>query len=183
MSSLVHHNAPLIRATAKAFLTIQERSWPHLVASRRLTSAAFERQEPTAAVAEFLDVLEEVCEAYPRVRFFWKDQDLAFLGMSAALAREAGLESVEACVGLTDTSEPLPWRRQAAKYQRDDRRVIASGHAEFNLLERQDHGDDATRWLRTSKAPIQLGERIVGLLGAFDIISNEEARVLSVRQG
>lgn len=181
MSLLVERNAPVVQSLASAFLTVQERSWPYLAASRQLRSSKFMNASPSEAVGEFLSILDEVCDAYPRVRFFWKDQNLAFLGMSTALAGEAGFSSVEACVGHFDTSEPIPWRRQAAKYQRDDRRVMASGRPEFDLLERQDQVETATRWLRTSKAPIQQGEHVLGILGAFDVITNEEARLLSSR--
>ena len=179
--NLILRNAPIIHAVATAFLTIQERSWPHPQASRRLSLGALAGQQGEPLVREFLDVMQEVCDAFPRVRFFWKDQDLAFLGMSEALAREAGLSSVEECVGLTDTSDPLPWRRQAAKYQRDDRRVMQAGNPEFDILERQDHGEEATRWLRTSKTPIRSDGRVIGILGAFDVISAEEAKLISSR--
>lgn len=123
----------------------------------------------------------EVCLAFPSVRFFWKDENLAYLGMSANLARQLGFASVDSCVGLTDTSEQLPWSRQAAKYQRDDRQVMATGLPVFDIVERQDDGAGTTSWLRTSKSPIRVGDRVVGIFGGFNVISAEEARQLTSR--
>lgn len=183
MSALVERNAPLVHAMAEAFLVVQERSWPSEAVERVMRGAPLRAQRGANLVRTFLDAIEAFCIEYPNVRVFWKDRELAFLGVSATVAREAGLPDVEAIVGLRDDDDRLPWNRQAAKYQADDRRVLESGLPLLEVLERQDSGPDSTRWRLTNKAPIFHDGRAVGLMGACEVISSQKAMALASKLG
>jgi hypothetical protein len=183
MSALVERNAPWMHAIADAFLVVQEVSWPNEAVDRALRSPTFAAQRGANVVHTFIDAIEAFCLEYPAVRVFWKDCDLAFLGVCATLAQEARLPDVEAIVGLFDDDKKLPWSRQAAKYQSDDRRVMGSGQPLLEVLERQDSGPESTRWLRTNKAPIVYEGRTVGLMGAFEVISTQQAMALASKLG
>ena len=174
-------NGPLIFSIVDAFLSVQDHSWPHDAIRHSLRSASFRLLPPAEAVRTFVSRVEALGEVHPSLRVFWKDDHLRFLGMSATLAREAGFPSMPSVVGLTDADERFPWSRQAAKYQRDDRAVMSAQVPELDILERQDAAGEATRWLRTSKAPILHGGRVAGILGAFDVLTTEQAKALAAK--
>lgn len=174
-------NAPVILELVEGFKTLELRCWRCPSARKRLESPSFRTLARPAAVMEFMAVLDEVCAAHPRVRFFWKDAAGRFLGGSPAFVQDSGLASIEQVIGLQDTDEVLPWSRQGAKYQADDARVMALGEPQLDILERQDESTTITRWLRTSKVPVRQSGRVVGTIGGFEVINGDEAKALRDR--
>ena len=171
----------LVAETARALLTLQQQSWPDAAVSTELGDLGFSGAQGELAARRLAASVEQLCASYPNLRIFWKDAELRFLGMSESLAREAGLPDVASIVGLTDVDERVVWSRQGAKYRRDDREVMRAGAPLMDIVERQDALGDDVRWLRTSKVPIQRGDRVVGLAGGFEVIDAETAREISRR--
>ena len=120
------------------------------------------------------DVLLKVLDAIPS-RVFWKDRDGRYLGCNAPGACEAGLDSAEAIVGLTDAD--LAWSDQAADFRRDDIEVMEKGTARI----RQEDtaiiaGGSVIHW-RGNKVPLRGADgAVTGLVWAYrDITEFKEA--------
>ena len=114
-------------------------------------------------------MLQCVLDTIP-VRVFWKDQDLKYLGANRLFASDAGCDSPEDIAGLSD--HDMPWRQYAEQYNRADRHVMASGHAEIGIEEKLAGANGETIWLNTSKVPLLDGDgEIMGVLGMFEDIT------------
>jgi PAS domain S-box-containing protein len=127
-------------------------------------------------------LLKTILESIP-MRVFWKDRDLRYLGSNMAFATDAGLAGPEELIGKDD--HQLAWREQAALYQADDRKVMASGKVKLAYEEPQTTPDGNQIWLRTSKVPLRdtLGE-VIGVLGLYeDITVAKEAEAKLLLQG
>jgi hypothetical protein len=77
-------------------------------------------------------------------------------------------------IGLTDFDARISWIAQAAKYRRDDRDVIESGKPKLGIIERQS-APGGTIWLDTSKVPVLVGSRTIGVFGTYEIIDAKSA--------
>ncbi|MEM1178254.1 MAG: hypothetical protein AAGM22_07925 [Acidobacteriota bacterium] len=133
------------------------------------------------ALAQELDGYLTSAAAPPReIRIFWKlGNELRFAGCNLPFAHDAGFTAPSQLVGNTDFCESIPWTRQAAKYQADDREVMASGKPRPFILERQTREDQVV-WLFTSKASIMVGGEAVGLFGLYETI--DAARAMEIRR-
>ncbi len=104
------------------------------------------------------------------VRVFWKDKNLHYLGCNLAFAKDAGKNSPEELVGMTDYE--LPWKTEAESYRKDDQEVIASGKPKLFYEETQTTPDGRQIWLKTSKIPlIGTGGVPYGVLGIYEDIT------------
>ncbi|MBF0309423.1 MAG: response regulator [Magnetococcales bacterium] len=117
-------------------------------------------------------LLQRVLDTIP-VGVFWKDLEGLFQGGNKRWARDAGLPNPAAGIGLTD--EEMVWQHMAEAYRADDREVIQSGQAKLDFEEPVILQDGKQGWLRTSKMPlIDEHDRIVGVLGAYEDITNQK---------
>jgi hypothetical protein len=105
---------------------------------------------------------------------------LALSRLLSPVASAAGLAPLD-LLGLTDVDPRVAWSRQGTLYTKEDREVLSSFVARFDILERQDRQGEATVWLRTSKVPYR-GAGGAGTGGGFDTISAARARELAKRQ-
>lgn len=122
------------------------------------------------------NLLNSILENIP-IRVFWKDTGSRYLGCNSAFARDAGLLHAEELIGKDDFQ--LGWHEQAELYRADDKWVIDSGMAKIGIEEPQTTPDGRTIVLRTSKVPLFDGERIVGVLGIYeDITERKEAETV-----
>ncbi len=126
------------------------------------------------------ETLDALTRRRPQLRVFWKNRRSVFLGASEAVATDAGVE-LDELVGRVDTDEAIAWSRQGAKFRRDDEEVMERRAPRMNILERQDGSRGGTRWLVTSKVPLVDGPSVVGILGAYDIVSRAEALAVARR--
>lgn len=79
------------------------------------------------------NMLKTVLDCIPSA-VFWKDKDLNYLGGNRAFLEAVGLKSSEDIIGKNDYY--LSWEKQQANsYRKHDRRVIASGTPEYNIIE------------------------------------------------
>jgi two-component system CheB/CheR fusion protein len=149
------NSAPII------FLAIED------ITERKAIEA--ERKRLDEALSESQHLLRLVFDTIP-VRIFWKDKDLNYLGCNHMFATDAGLDTTEAVVGLTDLE--MVWKEQAKLYRDDDWAVISSGTAKLNFEEYQTTPEGRLIWLRTSKIPLLDAEgKIKGVLGTYEDIT------------
>ena len=133
------------------------------------TSAAGEAVNATDAYG----ILQQIVDALPQ-RVFWKDEEGHYLGTNEAFRKDCGLDPL----GLTDYD--MPWTTEQADFFRScDRRVMASGEAEVDIIEPILTDDGQTRILSTGKIPLHDAEgRIYGVLGTYlDITAIKENEV------
>lgn len=121
-------------------------------------------------LAEANTMMRLVLDTIP-ARVFWKNRDLSYLGGNRAFCNDAGLESPEQLVGLSDYD--MPWASwEAEAYRADDQTVIEQSLPQLNYEEHQTSGDGRQAWLRTSKIPLQSASGdTIGLLGVYEDIT------------
>ncbi|MEM8960954.1 MAG: hypothetical protein AAGD38_05710 [Acidobacteriota bacterium] len=119
------------------------------------------------------ECVNKVAEPPREIRVFWKLQPgLMYAGCNGLFAADAGFSTPDEFVGRTDFDPRVPWTRQAAKYQADDRETIGRAEPKLFILERQER-EEGVFWVHTGKAPI-LDEsgKAVGVLGMYETIDN-----------
>ncbi len=128
---------------------------------------------PTSPEAA-LRLIQQVVDTLPQF-IFWKDRNSVFLGCNERFARVAGCDSPAEIVGKTDFD--LAWKREEAEWFRKvDQRVMASGRAEFHILEPQKQSDGKEAWLDTNKIPLIDGTgAVIGILGTFEDVTTRKA--------
>ncbi|HET9912696.1 MAG TPA: PAS domain S-box protein [Anaerolineales bacterium] len=105
---------------------------------------------------------------------FWKDRASVYLGCNYLFAANAGLNSSEAIIGLTDLD--LPWKHtEAESYRADDQMVMETGIPKLNYEETQLTADGRVMAVRTSKIPLMDPQGIIiGVLGTFEDITERK---------
>ena len=133
---------------------------------------AFERKKAEIGLTQSRQMLRNVLDTI-KVRVFWKDLNLNYLGCNQAFARDAGLHSTEELIGKNDFD--MVWTDQAALYQADDRLVIQSRKPKLNFEEPQTGPLGEQRWLLTSKIPLEdINGQIMGVLGTYQDITEQK---------
>lgn len=169
----VEANLSRVHAIKRGLRLILVESWPDPGVIRRLE----QDHDGHDACHLLRAVCVELNARYPTLRLFWKDEDLRWLGGCARFARDAGGQDAAELIGLSDDSPGIPFQRQAAKYHRDDRKVMKVGYA-YNIIERQDRDENVIAWLRTSKVAIHDDKGVCGLVGGYDEVDIATVRRL-----
>ena len=172
-----HADASLLRALVEALPILLLRGWAHEPTLNRLRDAREVNADAESLQALLDEVTKELNDTFPTLRLFWKDRDLRWFGCCPRFARDAGKEPPAALVGLSDDSPGISFRRQAAKYHRDDRRVMEVGYA-YDICERQDRSADQVVWLQTSKVALYDAQGVCGVAGAYNEVDAATARKL-----
>jgi PAS domain S-box-containing protein len=122
-------------------------------------------------LAEANRLLQSVLDTIP-VAVFWKDHTLRYLGCNRVFARDAGLDSPDEIVGMSDAD--MPWARAMDSAERVERSVISTGEPRLAREEPRQGSGGEMAWLRTSRIPLRdkAGE-IIGVLGIYEDITAE----------
>lgn len=106
------------------------------------------------------------------ISIFWKNRDSVYLGCNRMFASDVGRTDTEELIGKCDYDNP------SSKEENDffvacDQRVMASGVAEYHIIESQLRSDGKRAWLDTNKIPLRdAGGEIVGVLGMYEDITD-----------
>lgn len=117
---------------------------------------------------ESKEVLRNIINLLP-TSIFWKDKELNYLGCNKRFAQDAGYESPDDLIGKNDLQ--MAWKEQADLYREDDRKVINSGKSKLNIDEPQTTPEGKTIWLRTNKVPLKQKDKIIGILGMYEDVT------------
>lgn len=134
----------------------------------RTNDITIAKNEAEQAQQMLLTVLDTI-----PARVFWKDTNLRYLGCNKLFAKDAGRDSSEDLIGLSDYD--MTWAKQASLYQEDDLKVMESQTPKLDYEEPQTTPDGKTIWLLTSKIPLcdKNGEKL-GILGTYTEITERK---------
>lgn len=146
--------------------------WKSRRLNLRLHREIRERRAAEGQLRAARNLLQSVLDAIPS-RVFWKSRDARYLGCNAWCARDAGLESPDAIVGLTDGE--LSWSAEMESYAEDEEEIMATGRARINYESTATTPQGQTVYVATTKVPL-LGEEgeIIGLVGAYRDITDSK---------
>src|SRR5208283_1904500 len=98
-----------------------------------------------------------------------------FLNLNKALAKRLGVADPEQVVGKTDFDFQLPER--AKEFYADEQRILQTGEALINKIERQVLPSGEVAWTSTTKAPLRDPDGgIIGFVGINrDITQQKQA--------
>lgn len=166
-----------LRAVLVAYKTVMDAFRPDLHPTMAGRSAMWEGANEATLHSELAGYLREASRPECAVRVFWKlGPQLVFGGCNEHFAHDGGLPDAASMVGIDDFDKRLSWRRQAPKYRKDDKAVLATGKAEPNIIERQESPDGKVIWVRVGKAPIRVKSgQVIGVLGMYEVIDEATA--------
>ncbi len=106
---------------------------------------------------------------YSTIKYFWKDMDRRFVGVSRSFLEYYGLESQADVIGKTD--EDMHWHVADGPYKSDEEEVLRKGLHTSNvpgkcIIKGVLHN------ILASKMPIYRNGKIVGLFGCFYDVEN-----------
>ncbi len=155
---------------ALAMRTVHEGAQDYLVKgqvdSRLLLRAmryAIERKRAEEALAKERDLLHTLLNSLPD-RIYFKDRNSRFIRISRAVAEQFKIKDPREALGKTDRDFFLLEHAQAALT--DEQKIIRTGEAILNKIERETLADGKITWALTSKLPLKNKRgRIIGSFG------------------
>lgn len=108
------------------------------------------------------------------IRFFWKDRNRRFLGVTDAFLRYYGFKSQDAVLGKTD--EDVGWHIDDTPFKSDEERVLEEGEI-IRKNVGQNVVDGVTHYIAATKFPVYNNGEIIGLMGyMIDIEQDIESK-------
>ena len=104
-------------------------------------------------------------------KFFWKDRNRRFLGASDAFLRYYGFSDETAILGKTD--EDMGWHLGDSSYREEEKKVLHRGVIS-EKVRGQCIARGRVRAISATKVPVYQGNEIIGLLGWFIDLGDEE---------
>ena len=139
---------------------------PDFMASFGMEAAA----APAGGTVSWKTVLDTMKKS-EEIKFFWKDRNRRFLGASRAFLDYYGIHDESTLLGKTD--EDMGWHVDAEPFKTIEEEVIHKGFISRGAL-----GKCIIRGrlhsIRASKVPLYEGTRIIGLMGYFEDLDEEQ---------
>ena len=110
---------------------------------------------------------------------FWKDDQRRFVGVNQAFLDYYGFASQDELIGKTD--EDMGWHSDPDPFKNDEWRVLKNGESTVRVHGKcMAHGQE--RDILASKSPIYDNEKIVGLVGTFEDVTNDYQQKDEIRK-
>ena len=141
-----------------------------------LLATSFGLHELEPARQPYFRLLRELSQAmirYSGIKFFWKDKNRRFAGVSQAFLDYYGLKDDKSLIGKTD--EEIGWHINGQVYRDAELAVLKRGEITRDVLgECLVHG--RLHQITATKFPIYRGKHIIGLLGYFYDLEEADAK-------
>lgn len=108
------------------------------------------------------DDLMNAIKHFSGIRFFWKDRNRRFLGVTDAFLDFYGFKSPDVVLGKTD--EDVGWHIDDGPFKSDEERVLQEGEIIHKNVG-QNVVDGVTHYIAATKFPVYNNGEIVGLMG------------------
>jgi PAS domain S-box-containing protein len=140
-----------------------------------------ERRQAEEALRQSQEMLQLVIDTLPQ-RILWKDRQSVYLGCNRQHALAIGFEHPQELIGKSD--HDLHWGETlAARYIKDDLRVMQADRPQHHMLETQPLADGEIRWLDTNKIPLHDAEgEVSGILIAIEDVTERKQAELLLQQ-
>ncbi len=113
----------------------------------------------------------------PGTLFFAKDREGRLMAGNPAFVSRCGFRTEDQMIGVTDERIFPP--RLAAKYRRDDEKVIESGRPMLGMVELFPNSEGRPEWYVTDKLPLfSLGGKVCGVCGTVRSLEAQRAAIL-----
>ena len=105
---------------------------------------------------------------------FWKDQDSVYLGCNENFGIAAGFSPSD-IIGKSDFD--LPWTaEQTAFFRKMDREVMENQEPRMNMVTQVLQANGITSWARSNKVPLMDGDKVIGILGTYEDITERKLK-------
>ena len=149
-------------------------------AMRQLHLESAKTQELRHKLGESKKFLHLIINGVPQ-GIFWKNRNSVYMGCNQTFAKAVGLETSAEIIGKTDYD--LPWSPEAASYfHQSDRKCLQKDQPLLNLEATQLNFQGDITHFKTSRIPLHnSSDKIIGLLGTFEDITQQKKRNDSLR--
>lgn len=138
-----------------------------------------ELKQKEAELEHSRQLLQQIIDVLP-ISIAWKDRNSVYQGINEHFLSACGFDSTQMAVGRTDYD--MPWTKDEADWYRlCDQRVMASGKAEFNILETQQRANGEQVFLNTNKVPLRdIDGNVTGVLATVEDITERHLSALAL---
>jgi len=120
------------------------------------------------------DDLMEAIRHHSDIKFFWKDKNRRFLGVTDAFLKYYGFKSQDVVLGKTD--EDVGWHIDDVPFKSDEERVLEEGEIIRKNVD-QNVVNGVTHYIAATKFPVYNNGEIIGLMGyMIDIEQDVESK-------
>ena len=167
--------------TKDLILVVRDAVWELPESRSRLLPAMAEAlslsREENRPYPRFMQELGLAMIRYSELKFFWKDRQRRFVGVSRAFLKYYGMKSEKVLLGKTD--EDMGWHIDYRPYKEAEEAVLEKGEVIRNipgecLIGGRPHHIVATKF------PVYRGKHIIGLLGYFydaEAVASQQAEL------
>ena len=118
-------------------------------------------------------LLNNICALIP-VGIFWKDKERRFIGANQMFLDYYGLQSVQEIIGKTD--EDMGWHINPEPFKNIEKKVLEEGEV-ISDIAGQCIVQGSLRKIRASKCPMVENGEIIGLVGYFLDVTEQEQEI------
>ena len=157
---------------------VEERTKDLSATNEKLEKENKERLLAENKLSESTKMLQLIMDSIPQF-IFWKDISSTYLGCNQNFLKTSGHNNLEKLIGKTDYD--MPWTKEEADmYRADDRMVMDTNTAKYNIHETSQTADGTTIHVETNKVPLHDKDgKVIGILGTYtDITDRKKAEAV-----
>jgi PAS domain S-box-containing protein len=146
-----------------------------------VTADMTKREQAEEELRNSRNMLQIVLDTIPS-GVFWKNRDSIYRGANRTWLAWTGLKFSEEVIGKSDYE--LPWSKEEAdSFREDDKTVMESGIAKYDIIEPYFRANGIRAWAKTNKVPLRDKEgNIIGILGTSEDITERRRAESALRE-
>ena len=152
---------------------VEERTIDLLATNKKLEHQNKVRLDAEIKLSESTKMLQLIMDSIPQL-IFWKDINSTYLGCNQNFIKITGNYNIEDIIGKTDYD--MPWSKEEADmYRSDDRVVMYTDTAKYNIHETSKNASGNTIQVETNKVPLHDKDgKVIGILGTYTDITERK---------